>query len=141
MILPGISGSLLLVILGMYAYMSTVLSTFTGGLAGLLTGGSSAVVVESGTVVAVFMLGGLTGLFTVSRLVRRALDWNRRATLAFLVALVVGALRAPVAELRGDPAIAFADVVGVFAAAAVVGAVLVLVLDYYAVDIDLEADV
>ena len=140
MILPGISGSLLLVILGQYERMSGALSDFVDGLLGLVTGGSTASVVDAGTVVVTFVLGGLVGLFTVSRLIRRALDANRGATLAFLVALVVGALRAPITELSRREAVTWTtETIGVFAAVAAVGAVLVLVLDWYAVDLDFEA--
>jgi putative membrane protein len=137
MILPGISGSLLLVILGQYTRMSDALSNFLSSLAGLVTGGSPAQVVELGTVVVTFIAGGLVGLFTISRVVRRALDHNRRATMAFLVALVVGALRAPVQEVS-DTAGFTTDVLVAFALAAVVGAGFLLVLDWYAVDLDLD---
>jgi putative membrane protein len=138
MILPGISGSLLLVILGQYTRMSTTLSEFVDSLAALVTGGAVARVVESGTVVVTFVLGGLVGLFTISRVVRRALDRNRRATLAFLVGLVVGALRAPVQRVAEDPGFS-QDVLLAFAGAAVVGALVLLALEWYAVDLDLDS--
>ncbi|MFC6863718.1 DUF368 domain-containing protein [Halomicroarcula sp. GCM10025817] len=138
MILPGISGSLLLVILGQYTRMSTTLSEFVDSLAALVTGGSLNQVVTTGTVVVTFVLGGLVGLFTISRVVRRALDRNRRATLAFLVGLVVGALRAPVQRVAEDPGFS-QDVVLAFAGAAVVGALVLLALEWYAVDLDLDS--
>ncbi|WP_324758842.1 DUF368 domain-containing protein [Haloarcula sp. GH36] len=138
MILPGISGSLLLVILGQYTRMSETLSDFIDSLIGLVTGGGLGDVLAHGTVVGTFMLGGLVGLFTISRAVRRALDRNRRATLAFLVALVVGALRAPVQEVHDE--VGFTpEVAAAFLAAGVVGAALLLVLDWYAVDLDLDS--
>ena len=137
MILPGVSGSLLLIILGQYTYMSTTLTRFVDGLAAPLTGGSTVSVAETGTVVLTFVVGGLIGLFTVSRLVRRSLERNRRATMAFLVALVVGALRAPVESVRADVGFS-TDVAVTFTAAAVVGAVFLLVLDRYAIDLDLD---
>src|SRR6056297_288902 len=46
MILPGISGSLLLVILGQYTFMSDTLSRFIDGLLATVTGGSTATLVE-----------------------------------------------------------------------------------------------
>jgi putative membrane protein len=137
MILPGISGSLLLVILGQYTRMSETLSAFVDGLAGLVGGGSLDAVTSPGLVVGTFMIGGLTGLFTISRLVRYALDRNREMTLAFLVALVVGALRAPVVEVRTEVGFS-TDVLVTFLGIAVVGAVIVLVLDWYAADFDIE---
>jgi len=138
MILPGISGSLLLVILGQYTFMSDTLSRFIDGLLAAVTGGSTATLVEDAVLVVTFIGGGLVGLFTVSRVVRRALDRNRRATMTFLVALVVGALRAPVQEVQSEVGFT-TDVLVAFAGAAVVGSVFLLVLDWYAVDLDLDS--
>jgi putative membrane protein len=140
MILPGISGSLILVILSQYERMSSTLSEFVDALVSAVTGNGVAPVVDHGIVVVTFVCGGLVGLFTISRLVRRALDASREVTFAFLVALVIGALRAPIVTLNGDEydVVWSTDVVGAFAGAAVVGAVVVLALDWYAVDIDLD---
>jgi putative membrane protein len=137
MILPGISGSLLLVILGQYTRMSTTLSGFVDAVAGAVAGEPSNELASHGTVVATFVLGGVLGLFTVSRVVRRALERNQRATMAFLVALVVGALRAPVERVQTEVGFS-TDVLVEFGGAAVVGAVVLLLLDWYAVDLDLE---
>jgi len=141
MILPGISGSLLLVILSQYTRMTEALSSFLDGLAALATGGAPDSLLDHGTEVVVFILGGLVGLFTIARLIRRALDANREATFAFLVALVVGALRAPIATLNGpEYAVTWTtNTLGTFAVTAAVGAIVVLVLDWYAVDMDLDA--
>ena len=141
MILPGISGSLLLVVLSQYTRMTEALSEFLGGLAGFVTGESTAAVTGTpGREVVVFVCGGLVGVFTVSRCIRWALDANREMTYAFLVALVVGALRAPVATLSARDSVTWSTAtLTEFAALAVAGAVVVLVLDWYAVDIDLDA--
>lgn len=139
MILPGISGSLFLVILGQYAFLSETLHAFIDDLIGVAGGNSLATLAENGGVVVTFVLGGLMGLFTIARVVRRALDVNRTATLAFLVALVVGALRAPIVALSDRGFALLTSTVAWFALAAVVGAVVVLVIDWYAVDLDLEA--
>jgi len=138
MILPGISGSLLLIILGQYTFMSDTLSRFIDGLIAVVTGGSTATLVEDAVLVVTFIGGGFLGLFTVSRVVRRALDRNRRATMTFLVALVVGALRAPVQEVQDEVGFS-TDVLVAFAGAAVVGSVFLLVLDWFAVDLDLDS--
>ena len=138
MILPGISGSLLLVILGQYTFMSDTLSRFIDGLLAVVTGGPIATLVDDAVLVVTFMAGGLVGLFTVSRVVRRALDRNRRATMTFLVALVVGALRAPVQEVGSEVGFS-TDVLLAFLAAGLVGSVFLLVLDWYAVDLDLDS--
>jgi putative membrane protein len=133
MILPGISGSLLLIILGQYEHMVGTLKRFVDALVGLLDGGAFAAVTESGTTVAVFVTGAVVGLFTISHLVRWALEHNREATLAFLVSLIVGALRAPVEKVSESLVAGWTqDVVLVFAAAALVGGVLVVALDRYA---------
>lgn len=137
MILPGISGSLLLVILGQYTRMSTTLSQFIDTLARVITGGSVGQLPNHGTVVVTFMLGGLVGLVTISRVVRRSLDRNRRATMAFLVALVVGALRAPVESVQSEVGFSTTVIVA-FSGAALVGAAVLLVLDWYAIDLDLD---
>jgi len=141
MILPGISGSLLLVILSQYTRMTEALSNFLHGLLGFVTGESTAAVTgPAGREVVVFIAGGLVGLFTISRLIKRALAANREVTYAFLVALVVGALRAPIATLDARPEVTWTTAdIGEFAALAVIGAVVVLVLDWYAVDLDLDA--
>lgn len=138
MILPGISGSLMLVILGQYTYLSETLSVFVDRLGALASGGSLDALTGPGTVVVTFVGGGLVGLFTVSRLVRAALDRNREVTLAFLVALVVGALRAPIVEVRRATGGFTTDVTVAFLGTAVVGAVVVLALDWYAADFDIE---
>jgi len=139
MILPGISGSLLLIILGQYEFMSDTLSRFIDGLLATVTGGSTGTLVTDTTLVVTFIAGGFVGLFTVSRAVRRALDRNRRATMTFLVALVVGALRAPVVETQDKTGGFTSEVLLAFVGAAVVGSVFLLALDWYAVDLDLDS--
>ncbi|MCU4752591.1 DUF368 domain-containing protein [Halobacteria archaeon AArc-curdl1] len=99
MILPGISGSLLLILLGQYVYLSGELSAFLSGLAALPSGGSLETLVSPGTTVIVFMTGGVVGLLTVARVVRRALDWQRNLTLVFLVSLIAGSTPAPLINI------------------------------------------
>ncbi|KAB1189260.1 MULTISPECIES: DUF368 domain-containing protein [Haloferax] len=135
MILPGISGSLLLLLLGQYEYMTSTLSDFVDTLIGVVTGGPVSAVVEPGTIVVAFMLGALFGLFTIAHIVRWALEHYRRETLAFLVSLIVGALRAPVVKTSEKLAEMgqtwSGDLFVLFAAAALVGAILVLLVDRY----------
>ncbi|ELZ29435.1 hypothetical protein C474_13214 [Halogeometricum pallidum JCM 14848] len=146
MILPGISGSLLLILLGQYEYMTGTLKAFVDGLLGLALGGPVGPVAESGVVVVAFMLGAVVGLFTVAHAVRWALEHHREPTLAFLVALIVGALRAPVVSTTNQLAELgrtwTTEGYAVFAVAAVLGAVLVLLVDRYAglAEIDDEED-
>jgi len=137
MILPGVSGSLLLLVLGQYDFMVERLSAFTERLAALATGGETARLVDPGTTVVVFVLGAAVGLLTVARAVDRALERDRETTLAFLVSLVAGALRAPIAEV-GERAAWTGATAGEFALAAAAGAVLLYVLDRYAIDVEVE---
>ena len=139
MILPGISGSLLLIVLGQYDYMSGTLREFIDALIAAASGGGIAGLLEAGPPVVVFLTGAVVGLFTVAHAVRRALAAYRMATLAFLVSLIVGALRAPVVEVslrlaeRGET---WSQALPRFALAALAGALAVLVLDRYAGTID-----
>ena len=139
MVLPGISGSLLLVVLGQYEYMSGAVSQAVDGLVAVVTGDGSDALLETVPPVATFLVGGVVGLFTVAHAVRYALSRARPATLAFLVSLVVGALRAPLVEVSlrlaasGETWRAAAPR---FALAAVAGAAFVLVLDRYSAAIE-----
>ncbi|MFD1571403.1 DUF368 domain-containing protein [Halorubrum laminariae] len=134
MVLPGISGSLLLVVLGQYEYMSGMVSRAVTGLAALARGNGSDALVETLPPVVTFLAGGVVGLFTIAHAVRYALARARAATLAFLVSLVVGALRAPLVEVSvrlAESGESWRAAAPRFALAAVGGALLVLVLDRY----------
>jgi len=139
MVLPGISGSLLLVVLGQYEYMSGVVSRFVDGIGALAVGNGSDALVEALPPVAVFLLGGVCGLFTIAHAVRYALSRARAATLAFLVSLIVGALRAPLVETStrlAESGESWQAAAPRFALAAVGGAALVLVLNRYSAAIE-----
>jgi len=131
MILPGVSGSLLLVVLGQYEYMSGTVSRFVDGLVALALGNGTNALSETVPSVVTFLAGGVLGVFTIAHAVKYALSRARAATLAFLVSLIVGALRAPLVEVSirlaesGESWRAAAR----FALAAIAGAALVLVLD------------
>lgn len=135
MVLPGVSGSLLLVLLGQYEYLSRTLTAFTDELSLILTD-QRAVLVESGVPITVFLSGGVVGLITVAHAVRWALDNYREATVAFLISLIVGALRAPVEQTQlavgGDVHWLTPAIGGVFAGSAFGAAVVVLALDQLA---------
>jgi putative membrane protein len=138
MVLPGISGSLILVILGQYEFLVTRLTTFVDGLLGLLAGGSVDAVVDPATTVVAFLAGAVVGLVTVAHAVRWALVRYRYATLSFLVSLVVGGLRAPVVKAGENlPAGWTTDALLAFGLAAVVGAALVGVLERYTDNIEI----
>ena len=134
MLLPGISGAFILLLLGQYETMTATLNGFVDGLIALGRDGVTASLVQDGLRIAAFLSGAAVGVFTVAYTVRWALGNYRRATLAFLVSLMVGSLRLPVLEVAAttEPTPVGAAVV---AASAVVGAALVLVLDWTTADI------
>jgi putative membrane protein len=134
MVLPGISGSLILVILGQYEFLVTRLTAFVDGLIALVAGETTATaLVAPGTTVVAFLVGAVVGLLSVAHAVRWALSRYRYATLTFLVSLVVGGLRAPVVQ-AGEalaPVGWTTDAAVAFALAAVVGAAVVVALERY----------
>jgi putative membrane protein len=140
MILPGISGSLLLLLLGQYTYMTGTLSTLRRRVVDLATGGEVSALVQPATVTIVFVAGAVVGLFTVAHAVRWALDHHRAATRAFLVSLIVGALRAPVIQIGRALSEAgrswSGDVLAVVAGTALVGALLVVAVERVAGGVD-----
>jgi len=133
MILPGVSGSLLLLMLGQYDYMSAALSQFTDAVFAFVNGAGLDPLIETATPVVTFMTGAVVGLFTVAHSVRWALEHYREATLAFLVSLIVGALRAPIEQstiaLAEAGSVWTTETIGLFVVFAVVGAVAVVAVD------------
>lgn len=96
MVLPGMSGSLLLVVLGQYAFISSSVSS--------LTESALSVSLDAGTVssllsLSAFGTGGLVGVFTVARIVEKALERSRNLTMILLVSMVAGAIRAPLIQV------------------------------------------
>ena len=101
MILPGLSGSFLLLFLGQYhAVFSALHRTIDAGAA-LLTGGGAAAVTPGASpaadaaYVGVFLVGVVTGLATFSRVVAWLFRRFHDATMAALTGLMLGALRLP----------------------------------------------
>jgi len=101
MVLPGVSGSLFLLVLGQYEYMLGALGTFIDALAALPSGGSTAALVDAAVPVVIFCTGTTLGILSVAHVITWALARYRAATLTFLVALMVGALRKPFEEIVG----------------------------------------
>ena len=137
MILPGISGAFILYLLGQYVFLTGRLSTFVDAVVALPTGGDPAALVDPGTVVVTFGVGAVVGLFTVAYIVDFALERARTATLAFLVSLMVGALRAPAHDITANTSAYTVETVGVLLAAGLFGAGLVLGLDYVTDDFNI----
>ncbi|TQQ81111.1 DUF368 domain-containing protein [Halonotius terrestris] len=140
MVLPGVSGSLLLLMLGQYNYMTATLRGFTDGLAAAIRGEGITALAGTTPPIVVFLSGAVVGLFTVAHAVRWALEHYREATLVFLVSLIVGALRAPVEqtqiELAGTGPVWTAETVAVFGGLAIIGAAVVVGIDRLAGGID-----
>jgi putative membrane protein len=133
LVLPGISGSLILILIGQYEFMIGTLREAVDGLLAAALGGTVPGLGPSLVTVVTFVTGAFVGLFTTSHVVRWALSRRREATLAFLVSLIVGALRAPVADVGRRLAEAnrswTPELVGAFLAAAVVGGAVVLLVE------------
>lgn len=135
MVLPGISGSFLLLTFGLYEFMSGLPSELLTGLASAI-GGDWTAVSDAVAALAAFGAGAVIGVFTVAYAVRAALARYREATLVFLVSLMVGALRLPVARVAnnvGSPSLTAAVLVVVPAG---VGVAAVLLLDRYTDDLE-----
>jgi putative membrane protein len=135
MVLPGISGSFLLLGFGLYTFMSGLPRTIVTGLLDA-AGGEWATVTEALTSLAAFGAGALVGVFTVAYAVRAALRRYREATLVFLVSLMIGALRLPVRRVASDLGTLTPGNAVLVIVPAVVGVIAVLVLDSYTDDLE-----
>lgn len=100
MILPGISGAFILLFLGQYEYMLAALHNMDS------------------TLVAVFMAGALVGLLSMVRVMGYLLRKHKSVTMAFLVGLMLGALRLPyqnvVASAFSLPLVLVSGIIGFF---------------------------
>jgi len=126
-ILPGISGSLILLVLGQYTLLAGSLATVID--AWILLRPVTEVRAAAFTVV-VFLAGAVIGLAIMVRIIAWAITRYRSATASVLVALVIGATAAPVyrASLtvghQWDPASILS-----FGLAATLGVLVVLLTD------------
>ena len=140
LILPGISGSLVLVILGQYTYLSKAVSDSTDAAVSLLSGDVSGIV-ETAPPLLVFLSGATVGILTVSHLVKKALENYREVTVAFLVSLVVGGLNAPISEtgrILAEKGVTWSTAAPGFTAAALIGAVALFLLNRLTSGIEIE---
>lgn len=83
LVLPGISGSFMLLMLGMYTYI------IQDTLKGLITNFSTDKLLD----LSVFAIGCLLGLFSIARLLRWALDKHYNTTVAILTGFMIGSLQ------------------------------------------------
>ncbi len=81
MILPGISGSFLLLLLDQYQYMLNALNSRN--------------ILE----IAVFCIGALIGILGFSKILNYLLEKYESATMAFLIGIMIGTLRLPIMKI------------------------------------------
>ncbi|WP_049922802.1 DUF368 domain-containing protein [Halopiger djelfimassiliensis] len=138
MILPGVSGALILILLGQYVYLSSELDAFVESISDLVwADGTIAAVLEPGTTVVVFVAGGFIGLVTIARAVRFALDRHRELTLLFLVGLIAGSVPAPLHNVADAHAVT-SETAAMTGAWALLGAIALFTLDTVAGGFDPE---
>ncbi|UPV74284.1 DUF368 domain-containing protein [Halorussus limi] len=140
MILPGVSGSFLLILFGQYIFMSDTLHAFIDEAVGVVRGGPVESAVGPAVAVVSFVAGAAVGILTFARVVEWALSNHREVTLTFLVALMVGALRLPVAKILGAGGEWPVARVAAVLLAGVAGTAAVLLVDYYTDDLDYVED-
>ena len=93
LILPGVSGSMILLIFGKYEHMLTILKTFYNNILEVL----------------VFLVGGITGVYVTSRVLDTLLQKYEPQTLSLLTGLMIGGLIVPIdivlenVQETGDP--------------------------------------
>lgn len=116
MILPGISGSLMAYLLGMYEYLLAVLHS----------------IFEKWLEAGVFIVGGLLGLLSFSRIIYYFLENYHPHTLFFLTGLMMGALTKPFLEVKNalGPSAGITTFGGIIVAGSI-GAIIILVLETY----------
>ncbi len=110
MILPGISGSFLLLLLGQYKYMLNALHELH--------------FVE----IIVFVVGALIGILGFSKILNYLLKNHEEVTMAFLIGVMLGSLKVPGVEIANSVGLNFA---GLFPCIiiAVIGFALIIILE------------
>lgn len=98
MVLPGLSGALVLLVLGQYQF---IISTLHTGAAQLPSPSTHTIVS-----LLTFGIGGLLGVVVSIKLIRTVLKRNQTVLRSFLVGLVYGSVTAPI---NSAPEIAFTD--------------------------------
>ena len=110
MILPGISGSFILVLLGQYEHMLTALHEFHF------------------SEIIVFVIGALIGILGFSKILNFLLKNYEEITMAFLIGVMLGSLKVPAVEIVNSVSMNFAGLLPCVIVA-VIGFVLIIVLE------------
>ena len=92
MILPGISGSFLMLALGVYFPLLTAINTILEGIPAVLKGIFEQPMLGSLLTISVTAVGCLFGLLAFTRLLNYLLERYRNLTISFLIGLMVGSL-------------------------------------------------
>ena len=110
MILPGISGSFLLLLLGQYEYMLTALHELHF------------------SEIIVFVIGALIGILGFSKILNFLLKNYEEITMAFLIGVMLGSLKVPAVEIVNSVSV---NVGGILPCVivAVIGFILIIVLE------------
>ena len=110
MILPGISGSFLLLLLGQYEYMLNALHQLHF------------------TEIIVFVVGALIGILGFSKILNYLLKNHEKVTMAFLIGVMIGSLKVPGVEIINSAGLSFS---GLFPCiiVAVIGFALIIILE------------
>jgi len=114
MILPGLSGAFILLILGQYDFMLNVLRRITH------------LDFSSVWFAIIYIIGGIIGLVTFSRMLSFLLKSHRMVTLSFIIGLMIGALRKPAEVIVASP-----ENIGIDILVGCIGVVIVGVVGYY----------
>jgi len=110
MILPGISGSFLLLLLGQYEYMLTALHELHF------------------SELIVFVIGALIGILGFSKILNFLLKNYEELTMAFLIGVMLGSLKVPTVEIVNSVSMNFAGLLPCVIVA-IIGFVLIIVLE------------
>lgn len=110
MILPGISGSFLLLLLGQYEYMLGALQGFRA--------------VE----IIVFIVGAVIGILGFSKVLNFLLKNHEGVTMAFLIGIMIGTLKIPVVNVMGSLSFGIIDIVSCIVAI-IAGLMIIIVME------------
>lgn len=113
--LPGISGSFILLILGLYEFMINVIKSPFENLSILFT----------------FGLGAIFGAFFISRFISFIFEKDKCKTLYFLVGLVIGSLTIPIYRVLDTVGVLDLAVAINLTIMVVIGIILVLTIDLF----------
>ena len=108
MILPGISGSFLLLLLGQYEYMLNALRHFQ--VADILA----------------FIVGALIGILGFSRILNYLLKNHEKVTMAFLIGVMLGSLKVPAVEIANSVSVNFSGLLPCIIVAVIAFALIII---------------